>query len=495
MTPLSLIICASPRSGSFFLSDLLNRCGLPFGDEWLTPFHEGSRKWQYGADPELPYLDYLRLLSEKERREGKFTLKVMYPQFRELRSALEALEMPPGASFKDRIQAVFPNPRFIFLTRKDTLAQAISHWKARQTGQWVRRSGQSEQAGIEPVYSFIGIAQLIEERENIERNWRELFSQEALEVFPVVFEQLKREPRAEMESLFNWLGMEMPDSDLDNRDSRFSRMATALNDSWKDRFNEDLAQCRGPGDEDPGPDLAALSIREVDLKESYPLTEGCRFSVRVAASDGQLTAFRGSTDGQGWLRVVGSLKGPGTEDWFQQELRLSGSDLVAECLLPPPGVAGDFRLKLALADGILGHETIEDRCAWSQSVRFFHTGPRAECRALLPDLQDLPNGWQCLPWFGHFLDDKFPWIYHADHEWLYLKPQVEKDGAYHVLDANLGWLEIHPQRYPRIRSLESNKEWTFICRDQEKRTFRDEQSGETFAAETNRPEHLKKLGN
>ena len=494
MPPLSLIICASPRSGSYFLSDLLNRCGLPFGDEWLTPFHQGSRKWQYGVPDSLPYLDYLKLLSRKERHEGRFALKVMYPQFRELRSALEGMEMPAGTRFRDRMEAVFPNPRFIYLTRGDTLAQAISHLKARQTRQWVKRSGNREQAKINPVYSFIGIAQQLEERERNDQLWRSLFEYEELDCFPVVFEELQRKPQAMMEQLLAWLGLEMPDTGLENEKSRFTRMATQVNDEWKERFRRDQASCAGKPLPRPASALADLRIRSVSLGEQYPLGGECRFRVEVENTGAEALDPRGAPDGKGWLRVVGSLKGPGIEEWFQQELRSSGdAGLLADCLLPPPACAGRAVLKLALAEKTLGHETVEAECGWSRAVEFIHTGPKAESRALFSGLRDMSNGWQYLPWFGCFLDDKFPWIYHADHEWLYIKPRLEEGGVYHVLDANLGWLEIDPRTYPALRSLEKGESWRFLQRDKGTRTFRDEASGREFTAETNRPEHLRKF--
>jgi len=495
MKPLSLIICATPRSGSHYLSDLLMRCGLPFGDEWLTRYHQGARKWQYGADSSLPYVDYLKLLSEKERQDGVFVLKAMYPQFRELVEALSEEEAEAVSdSLVDRICRIFPNPKFLFLTREDKLAQAISHVKARQTRQWVKRSGTTEKARVEPVYSYLAISQLLGERSRNEKELMEFFTLPGVDSFHVVFEELKQRPGEHMQSVFRWLGLPPPAAGTEDERSGFNKMATALNESWRTRFLEDREACPQNFAARSGPELEGLRISSTTLQPCYDLSSACRFTVEVTGENSDGLNHRGQPGGHGWLRIIGSLKGSGTEEWFQQELRPGkAGGLSADCLLPPPNSPGKWQLKLMIADRIHGHDTIQARAGWSQEIEFLDTGPLADFRALFPGIQTMPNGWQFLPWFGYFLDDKFPWVYHADHEWLYIKPEVEAGGCYHVLDANLGWVEVDPRAYPLIRSLESGRSWTFLQRDKGTRTFRDVATGGTFTAETNRPEHLANL--
>ena len=494
MTPLSLIVCASPRSGSYYLLDLLSKYGLPFGDEWLTPFHQGSRKAQYGQDDSLPYLDYLRLLSERERYNGVFVMKVMYPQFAEMQRALEDLEGPPEMPLIERISSIFPNPRFLYLTRQDTLAQAVSHLKARQTRRWVKRSAVREPQGVDPVYSYLGILQHMLERERNHERWCEFLKSDGVDSLQFVFESLREDPQGSMETFFSWLGQETPEVQEAADQPRFKQMANSLNQTWKQRFLEEHASCPDTAASENPEILENLRIIGTDLTETCEISSGCRFRVKVEYTGPALSEYRGLKDGTGWLRVAGRLEGPGIKECFQNELRPAGDGLfMADCVLPVPKTPGNGQLKLVLTDRFLWHGSTEFESAEEFPVKFVHGGARMESRKFFQGIRDMPNGWQSLPWFGCFLDDKFPWIYHADHEWLYIKPQIEEGNVYHVLDLNLGWIEINPATYPTIRSLESGEKYVFEEREKDLRKFRNSADGREFTVQTNTTEHLKKL--
>ncbi len=494
MNPLSIIVCGTPRSGSYYLLDLMHRYGLPMGDEWLTPFHQGSRKWQYGQKSSLPYIEYLRMISDRERRSGLFVLKLLAPQFPEFKRELMAMEAPSETTLSKRIESIFPNPRYIYLTREDKIAQAVSHVKARQTRHWVKRAKNDAADEARPVYSYLAVAKQLADRERNEERWEEFFREERLDVFRIVFDSLLKDPESHMRSLFSWLGIEPLEPVAEKGKPHFRKMADSLNDDWITRFNEDREICdrvqEVPGQEQ----LESLNISRTSLGTAYEVGGDCRFTVTVSTGNSPPPPFRGLADGTGWLRIVGSLKGEGIEEWFQQELRPHGEgEFQAECVLPTPKAPGPSSLKLVVSDRLLDHPAVWKQRGLEHRVEFVHAGPRGECRKLFSDIRDMPNGWQFLPWFGYFLDDKFPWIYHADHEWLFVKNQATENNKYHILDANLGWLEIDPASYPVLLSLKSGKQWRFVSRDKGTRTFQDLESGESFSAETNRPEHLRKL--
>ncbi|MGC9450628.1 MAG: Stf0 family sulfotransferase [Oceanipulchritudo sp.] len=494
MKPLSLIICASPRSGSYLLSDLLNRSGLPFGDEWLTPFHQGSRKSQYGQPDSLPMVPYLQLLSERERQDGVFVMKLMYPQFQEMVHALKGSPAVAGSSLPEKIANVFPNPRYVYLHRQDTIGQAISHVKARQTRQWVKRDGSGSRHAVEPVYSFISIAQQLEERERNESLWRQFFESNQLNVFSVVFEDLRKDPEGVTRALFQWLDWPVQAVRAEAADSKFKPMSTRLNETWRGRFLEEMELCK-PFVQRPPDTLSSLRITGTTLKPSYALQGACRFEVEVACASPMEIDFRGRKDGRDWLRVVWCLKGKNNRvECFQQELRGFGNGrFKADCLQPLPPAEGEYRLRIVISDRALYPEAMQTLPGEEYPVQFTHSPARSAFRKLFPGVRDLPNGWQSLDWFGHFMDEKFPWIYHADHEWLYIKPEWERGNVYHVLDANLGWMEIDPLKYPEVRLLKSGQPLRFVRREKGKRFFQDLATGEIRETETNRPEHLKQL--
>jgi hypothetical protein len=64
------------------------------------------------------------------------------------------------------------------------------------------------------------------------------------------------------------------------------------------------------------------------------------------------------------------------------------------------------------------------------------------------DLQvkKLEGNWKAQAWFGDFYDLTFPWIYHADLQWLYLSESI--DGSFWLWSKELGWLWTKSTAFP-----------------------------------------------
>lgn len=56
--------------------------------------------------------------------------------------------------------------------------------------------------------------------------------------------------------------------------------------------------------------------------------------------------------------------------------------------------------------------------------------------------------WRSVPWFGFVSDTYYPWIYHANHGWLYIIHQGNLDGFFaYSAEGDLGWLYISQNLY------------------------------------------------
>jgi LPS sulfotransferase NodH len=490
----SLIICATPRSGSYLLSDLLHQSGLPFAEEWLTPFHQSSRKKAYAEKESLGFVDYLKCLSRRERINGIFTMKIMYPQFYSLMQTLQETDTLPGNDWFERFQYVFPNPHFVHITRLNKLAQAISHSKARQTGQWVKRKDKTDKAVIEPVYSFLGICRALEDRATSEKLWNDFFRDKGLYVTQVTYEELVENGQSTLQDLVSRLGLPVNPTQKIESTRTFLQMASGVNREWEDRYDMDQQASVSDTSLEREMDLEKLTICHVGLRDRFEV--GGRYHLDVNVHASSPVNIEGRPDGEGWLRVTGMMEGPGENepDPFEQELRKDGSGgYSARCFLPVAYHDGAYCLKLVLSARALTLQEVREIPGRECELVFKHPPPRDQSRELLPSTVDLRNGWQYLDWFGYFLDDKFPWVYTADHEWLYFKPEFRPEQGYHILDANLGWLEVQPEKYPEVYSLDREEKWKFLRRQGNKRWFRVISSGREFCTETNRPEHLRQL--
>ncbi|NDV62227.1 hypothetical protein G0Q06_07190 [Puniceicoccales bacterium CK1056] len=490
----SIIICATPRSGSYLLSDLLNQRGMPFAEEWLTQFHQESRKRAYGVKDSLDYISFLKLLTARERQAGLFSMKVMFPQFYQLTQLLGESKEVPGGTFMEKLCHIFPNPAFIRVSRENKVAQAISLHKARQTGQWVKRRGEELRPAINPVYSFLGILDAFEERRRSEKLWEEFFESHPADVFEMSYEELIADKEGMLERIFNWAGLKFSPVAKSEASSGFQPMRSSINDDWIKRFEQDLERSL---DDTSAPSFEGpenISISDVGLERDYIVGERYSLDVTCQPDPGSEISPVGKNNGDGWLRVSGLLSGDGFESSFEQELQLAESGaFTAKGILPMPPKAGVYSLKLVLSRRHLQVDELFSSPGVEHEVKFRHPPAREAARKLLPETRDLDDSWQYVEWFGYFLDDKFPWVYHADHEWLFIKPEPNDDGALHILDAQLGWLEVYPDRYPELRSLKDGKRWLFLKRVEDKRLFRDLSEDRDMSFETNRPEHLEKL--
>src|SRR4051812_30708315 len=121
-TTLSYVVCALPRSGSSLLCELLFETGLAgapaeyFDAQQMGRFSERWNARDFGA--------YLRaLLERKTGPNGVFGFKAQFFQLAEA--------FPDG-----ELDAAFPSLRYVYITRRDRLRQAISWARAVQTGWW-----------------------------------------------------------------------------------------------------------------------------------------------------------------------------------------------------------------------------------------------------------------------------------------------------------------------------------------------------------------------
>ncbi len=171
------IIAASYRSGSTHLCTRLwqtGRLGAPF--EYLN--HEHEMKFMYsrlGARSADDYLD--RLIACRKSDNGVFGLKAHFPHFRAaLRSCPTLLQ---------RLAPV----QFIFIRRRDKVAQAVSLAKAYQTRAWLSLDS-CDRAAIPLFYSREFIAACLAEIRRQEASWEVWFDTQLLQPHEVHYEDL-----------------------------------------------------------------------------------------------------------------------------------------------------------------------------------------------------------------------------------------------------------------------------------------------------------------
>jgi LPS sulfotransferase NodH len=155
---MSYLICAVPRCGSTLLARALGGTGRAGGpDEFFPGYEEPERIWRdaFGIRSDAEYFD--KLLAARTGPNGVFGLKLLWPQgpamLAKLRASPSLRNAPPDASPHDLLTLKLgAAPRYIWLRRRNRLAQAISYLRAEGTGTWrsdMPRGGRAANPGVD----------------------------------------------------------------------------------------------------------------------------------------------------------------------------------------------------------------------------------------------------------------------------------------------------------------------------------------------------------
>jgi trehalose 2-sulfotransferase len=241
----SVLVCATPRSGSTLLCALLDgtgvaghpqefferlsRSGLP---RQPREYFEGVDDAELLAllaptDPGEPDRSdpIPQALAEGATDNGVFAAKLMWTHLHDLAGRLGR---PADAAL---LGGRLPDVRYVHVSREDKLAQAVSLWRAVQTREWRAGDVMVRDAA---VYHEGAIAHLAAQLSEQDDAWRAWFAEQGIEPIDVRYEELADEPRGVVAGVLDRLGVgpaEIPEPPLrrqgDDRSSRWVERARA----------------------------------------------------------------------------------------------------------------------------------------------------------------------------------------------------------------------------------------------------------------------------
>jgi LPS sulfotransferase NodH len=273
VTSRSYLVCATPRSGSTLLCHLLDQTGVAGRPEeyFEALLHSGLPRQpdeyfdherhaniierlafrempdavpQYEPSPLWDPSDYSRYLAyaktEGTTPNGVFGAKLMWGYLGDFAKLLRGIEGLEGLPVPELLARVFPELRYVQITRRDKVRQAVSLWKAVQTQVWKRDADQSDAARREPVFSFRAINYLIRLLTAHDASWDAYFLGLGVEPLKVTYEELADAPVAVVQRVLEHLDIEAPE-DMALAAPRLRVQADALSEDWVRRVHEHLA--------------------------------------------------------------------------------------------------------------------------------------------------------------------------------------------------------------------------------------------------------------
>ena len=210
----SYFICSNTRSGTSLLSEVLAHTGVA-----------GHPEEYFGKDFEAGWFERLGASTY-----GDFVARVI--ERGSTPNGVFGAEMPTGhgwfAHFVNRLRGlpeyrnrtlsvpklmsdIFSDPRYVWTTRRNKVRQAVSFWKAIQTGIWSWRSDEPPVLEKEPEFSFEAIDHLVQAIVMREASWQEYCDDGGIVPFVVVYEDFVRGREKTALEILGYLDIPVPD--------------------------------------------------------------------------------------------------------------------------------------------------------------------------------------------------------------------------------------------------------------------------------------------
>jgi LPS sulfotransferase NodH len=238
---LSYFIAGTPRTGSGLLAEALEStriAGRP--KEYYDPNFEERWLRELGISADSEYLK--KMLLAGTTSNGVYGAKVHWHQFVHLTTKLRQLK-PGGLPDLENLRAAFPELRYVFLTRRDKVRQAVSYYKAIKTGIWfsIRPDEKASQPPpvpreiVVPIFDFYRIDHWVNHLTEFETNWRKYFAKSGLKPFEVSYEDFVENYDATVFAILEYLGIPIPEGQR-VAPPRLQKMADDLSEDWVHRY-------------------------------------------------------------------------------------------------------------------------------------------------------------------------------------------------------------------------------------------------------------------
>jgi LPS sulfotransferase NodH len=251
------VICCTPRSGSHLLSDLLLSSGLAgYPDERFPRFDksapltaeqraslvtEGMPESSFNEALDAAYVK--SVIEDGTTSNGVFGICIHWIQVNDAMRRIKYYSKCSSSSFHDVLDSAFPNLSYIWLRRRDRIAQAVSWFKAIQTGQYVTLIDTPRTDRIaEPEFNYAKIREYWTALRSADNGWDYFFKSNNLRPLVLYYEELAQDPYAVANSVLKYLGICKENISLSA--PRHVRVGDARSDEWIRSFKVEQSTSR-----------------------------------------------------------------------------------------------------------------------------------------------------------------------------------------------------------------------------------------------------------
>lgn len=243
----SYLIFGVQRSGSTLVCEALKASGFAGSpEEWFYNAWLGGYQ-MFGTEPppmvDLESAEGVRrslqdILEWGSTPNGVFGAKIMWNYWPEMLSVVRRIATPAPDDEVGLLRSCLPDLRFLRISRRNRVAQAVSWARAEQGGRFSSVQAGARHVGLE--YDVEQIRRHFIHINHAEAGWERFFGERQLGELHICYEDLIDDYAGVMGRVLRHLGIEAPDG------HRFSkpleRQADALNSDWERRFRQDQGE-------------------------------------------------------------------------------------------------------------------------------------------------------------------------------------------------------------------------------------------------------------
>ena len=238
-TTSSFFVCATPRSGSSLLSEALEFtmiAGRP--REYFEPAYENDWFARLGIKADAQYME--KFLAAGTTANGVFGAKIHWHQFVHLRAKLRLIQ-GGAASDLELLRRSFPDLKYVFLTRRDKVLQAVSYVKALRTDRWhslnLDPEGTRATPASAPSFDVGEVDRWVTRFMEDETRWYRYFERAGIEPFEVVYEEFLQTYESTVLAILGHLAIPIP-AGMVIAPPRLRKLGDEHSEEWARRYRE-----------------------------------------------------------------------------------------------------------------------------------------------------------------------------------------------------------------------------------------------------------------
>lgn len=445
----TVLFAATGRSGSFLTCDLISQAGdLPFPDEYLN-FGMLAASTAFDFPEHLNDAARLEYVMAAQREShGLFACKVMWPVFAGFFGNKPDASKDEMRELGNRALELLGRTGFVWIRRRNRIAQAVSFEKARQSRIWTKMDHQTEKS-VSLLYSYQRILTCLRQIEYQEAQWQNFFEANDLEYYEVWYEDLLSDMERHVDEALQFLGLPMR---RPVEHTKYVRQSNALNKEWRTRFERRYEQKGTPprrtGAESP--DLCA-SLKILDQTPVVMRADSTRKLICSLSNEGRSTwkpslrkdgklaygleLFKLGSDETPenepvWMAELEEDLEPGQSKRLELRLRAESADHDFKCAVifkPPEGqscAVEEFEVKVQQTGAFRFFERVFGDAASTEVTQSLHVPGMIQVEGM-----------------GNFWTDAFPFIYQKDHGWFRVDEENSHTGTLYAHDFALGYFK------------------------------------------------------